>query len=234
MTGTHLHTLELDPPSPALGSVIWMHGLGADATDFLNVPAQLGLPAEFPIRYIFPNAPEIPVTINMGTVMRAWYDITTFEPRAQDEPGIRLSAQHITELIDFEATRGVPTNKIVLAGFSQGGAMSLFTGLRYQKTLAGILCLSAYLPLLKVFSDEVSAANARVPIFQAHGVKDTVVTYVSGRRTCEHLESAGYPVEWHEYQMAHQVCQEELCDIASWLRNVFDMSSIVETQDEKI
>ena len=234
MTGTHLHTLELDPSSPALGSVIWMHGLGADATDFRNIPTQLGLPAEFPIRYIFPNAPEIPVTINMGTVMRAWYDITTLNAHAQDEPGIRLSAKHITELIDLEVSRGVSTNKIVLAGFSQGGAMSLFTGLRHPKTLAGILCLSAYLPLLDSFSGEVSAANARVPIFQGHGVQDTVVTYVTGRRTCEQLESAGYPVEWHEYEMAHQVCHEELSDIASWLRNVFELSSVVEARNEKL
>ena len=190
-----------------------MHGLGADANDFYGIPPELRLPANLSVRYVFPNAPQIPVTINMGMIMRAWYDVAGFDERGQDEKRIRESSAWIHELVAREVDRGVPASGVVLAGFSQGGAMALFAGLRYPEALAGIMCLSGYLLLSERLTAEAAAANRAVPIFQAHGTADNVVPQEFGRGSRDLLVQAGYSVDWHEYPMAHQVCLEEVRDI---------------------
>ena len=216
----HLQTLELEPAQPAVASVIWMHGLGADANDFYPVPPQLGLPSDLHVRYVFPNAPQIPVTVNMGLIMRAWYDVSRLDARTDDESRIRTSAEWITELVTRETERGIPAERIVLAGFSQGGAMALFTGLTQPKTLAGLVCLSGYLPLADSLLAQASEANRAVPIFQAHGTADSVISYEVARADRDALTTAGYRVEWHDYPMAHQVCPDELHHIGQWLGTV--------------
>lgn len=212
-----LETLEIDPDGPATASVIWMHGLGADAHDFYGIPSQLGLPSGLGVRYVFPNAPQIPVTINMGLIMRAWYDVTGFDRRGEDETRIRQSTESIGRLVAREVERGVSANRVVLAGFSQGGAMALFAGLRYPEVLGGIMCLSGYLLLPDTLPAEGAPASRDVPIFQAHGTEDAVVPHALGLGSCEALVAAGYPVDWHEYPMAHQVCLEEVRDVGDWL-----------------
>ena len=219
-TDPKLQTLEIEPQSPASASVIWMHGLGADARNFYDIPAQLALPADFNIRYVFPNAPLIPVTINMGMVMRAWYDITGLDARSHDEKRIRESTDGINELIEREILRGVPANRIVLAGFSQGGAMALFSGVRFRETLAGVMCLSGYLLLPDALKDEVMETGRSVSVFQAHGTSDGVVPLELGRDGRDGLRDVGFHVDWHEYPMAHQVCDQELRDISDWLVQV--------------
>ena len=194
-----------------------MHGLGADANDFYGIPPELRLPDGLHVRYVFPNAPQIPVTINNGMIMRAWYDVTTINARGQDEAGIRQSAGWIDELVTHEIDRGVAARRIVLAGFSQGGAMALFAGLRYPEKLAGMMCLSGYLLLSKTLTVESSEANRAVPIFQAHGTADPMVPHDLGRGCYDALVKAGYRVDWHEYPMAHQLCLEEVRDIGDWL-----------------
>ena len=220
MKQPYLETLEIEPDRTATASVIWMHGLGADASDFYSVVPQLGLPPDLAVRFVFPNAQRIPVTINMGMIMRAWYDVTGFDRSDQDEPRIRQSATWIDEVVAREVDRGVAPGRIVLAGFSQGGAMALFAGLRQKESLAGLICLSGYLLL-----DEELEAIARVggpspPIFQAHGTGDPVVPYATGLRSRDLLAAAGYGVEWHEYPMGHQVCLEQIRDIGGWLIGV--------------
>ncbi len=216
----HLETLEIEPEQPATASVIWMHGLGADARDFYSVPSQLGLPVDLSVRYIFPDAPKIPVTINMGMIMRAWYDVTGMDRRDQDEKRIRQSAAWIDELVKRENERGVPTNHVVLAGFSQGGALALFAGVRYPEALAGVMCLSGYLLLDETLVKEASAANRKTSIFQAHGTDDPVVPYALGRGSCDLLKTEGFRVDWNEYPMGHSVCMEELQDVGRWLGEV--------------
>ena len=217
-----LETLEVGPagPAPADASVIWMHGLGADARDFHSLPPQLGLPAELRVRFVFPNAPRIPVTINGGLIMRAWYDVYGFDARDQDEKRIRQSAGRIDELVAREAERGVPSRRVVLAGFSQGVAMTLFGGLRHPRPLAGLRCLSAFLPLPDTLEAEASAANRSVPVFQAHGTADPLVPADLGRGSRDLLSAAGYTVDYHEYPMAHEVCLDEVRDIGDWLSGV--------------
>ena len=215
-----LETLEIEPEQPATASVIWMHGLGADARDFYSVPSQLGLPVDLSVRYIFPNAPKIPVAINMGMIMRAWYDVTGMDRRDQDEKRIRQSAAWIDELVKRENERGVPTNHVVLAGFSQGGALALFAGVRYPEALAGVMCLSGYLLLDETLVKEASAANRKTSIFQAHGTDDPVVPYALGRGSCDLLKTEGFRVDWNEYPMGHSVCMEELQDVGRWLGEV--------------
>ncbi len=216
----HLDTLEIEPSGPADATVIWMHGLGADANDFYGLPPEFHLPAETQVRYIFPNAPRIPVTINQGMVMRAWYDITEILARGQDEAGIRQSSHWINELIAREIKRGVLSTRIVIAGFSQGGAMALFTGLRYPERLGGVMCLSGYLLLPESLLGETSKANQALPIFQAHGTQDPMVSHVLGLSGHDALVEAGHQVDWHEYPMAHQVCLEEVRDIGQWLARI--------------
>lgn len=197
-------------------SIIWLHGLGADGQDFAPVAGELELPV--PVRYLFPHAPQRPVTINGGYVMRAWYDIATQDIGArQDEAGIRASQAAIEALIAQEAERGIPPQNIYLAGFSQGGAIALHTALRQRIPLGGVLALSTYLPLAGTVPAEVREEALRTPVFMAHGRNDTVVPYALGSASRESLLRLGCEVEWHEYAMPHSVCQEELLDIQRWL-----------------
>ena len=212
--------IEAEPPGPASATVILMHGLGADAGDLYSLPPALGLPADRHVRYVFPSAPRMPVTINMGMRMPAWYDIRSIGPGGQDEPGVRRAAGWIDELIDREVARGMPARRIVLGGFSQGGAMALFTGLRCRAALAGVICMSGYLLLSDALGAEAAPANHGVPIFLAHGTADPMVDITLGRRSRDRLVEAGYAVDWREYPMAHQICGEELSEIGRWLTGV--------------
>ena len=207
-------TLEIgDSP---LHSIIWLHGLGADGEDFVPVAEQMQLPVS--VRYLFPHAPMQPVTINGGYVMRAWYDIIATNIGAQqDEAGIRDAQAEIEKLIAQEKQRGIAAKNIYLAGFSQGGAIALHTGLRHAERLGGIVALSTYLPLAQTLTAEAGAANRDVPIFMAHGVEDTIVPYTLGKSSAQKLEEQGYRPSWHEYGMPHSVCMEEIGDLAAWL-----------------
>lgn len=197
-------------------SIIWLHGLGADGEDFVPIAEEMTLPV--PVRYIFPHAPKQPVTINGGFIMRAWYDIAGAEIHArQDEPGIRASQAEIEKLIAQEKQRGIKAENIFLAGFSQGGAIALQTGLRHAERLGGILALSTYLPLADTLANEGSAAGKAVPIFMAHGRSDPIVPYALGKHSAEKLAALGYMLDWREYAMPHSVCMEEVMDIADWL-----------------
>jgi len=219
-----LETIEIETGSNPAASVIWLHGLGADGGDFVPVVQELGLSQAPPIRFIFPHAPMQPVTINNGYVMRAWYDVSYGDlegkSRQADEQGVRASQAAIGELIEREADRGISNENIVLAGFSQGGAIALQTGLRYPRRLAGVLALSTYLPLAESFAQEAAPANAKTPVFMAHGAQDPVVPYAMGSKSKELLGKMGYSVEWHEYPMQHSVCLEEIQDIGAWLKRV--------------
>ncbi|MGH8209773.1 MAG: alpha/beta hydrolase [Steroidobacteraceae bacterium] len=207
-------------PNPG-GTVIWMHGLGADGHDFEPIVPELVRPGERALRFVFPNAPVRPVTLNRGYPMRAWYDIISIERgAAQDEVGIRGSHAVIQALIRRENERGVASNRIVLAGFSQGGALALYSGTRYPETLAGIMGLSCYMLLESRFAAERVAANHATSIFLGHGTQDPVVSPLLGEQTRRLLESEGYPVEWHAYPMPHSVCPQEVADIAAWLRRI--------------
>jgi phospholipase/carboxylesterase len=207
-------------PNPH-SAVIWLHGLGADGHDFEPIVPELVHRGERPLRFVFPHAPIRPVTLNGGYAMRAWYDIIALDRRAaEDEQGIRASQALVTELIRRENGRGVPTERIVLAGFSQGGAMALFCGTRYPERLAGIIGLSCYQLLAARFDAERLPANQSTPIFLGHGVQDQVVVPMLGEATCRQLQAAGYVVEWHAYSMPHSVCPQEVSDIAAWLRRV--------------
>lgn len=218
---TELTTVEIDPKEDALATVIWMHGLGADAHDFEPIIPYLKLPAELSVRFVFPNAQVRPVTINGGMRMRAWYDILSLDiPRAEDDAGIRDSEASIIALIQRERQRGIAADKIVIAGFSQGGAMALHTGLRYPDTLAGILALSCYLPLAKTVAAERHDANQNTPIFIAHGTQDAVVPLSAGKNSLEQLQKLAYQVQWHEYVMGHEVNLDEIGDIGAWLRAI--------------
>ncbi len=197
-----------------------MHGLGADARDFYEIPPELGLPPELNIRYVFPNAPRMPVTINQGWVMPAWYDVRGFGARDQDETGIRASAERVRQLISREVERGVPERRIVLAGFSQGGAMALFTGLRHPAALAGVMCLSGYMVLHETLEAEASEANRGVPVFQGHGTEDPMVGVGLAQGTRDLLTGSGYQVDYREYPMAHTLCMQEVRDIGLWLTRV--------------
>lgn len=237
METSSLRYLEREPQGSTAGTanaaVIWMHGLGATADDFFDVPPLLGLPASARIRYVFPQAPSQPVTVNGGWVMPAWYDIRELggweredifrSGRGQDRPGVERSAAAIVQLIEREKTRGIPAERVVLAGFSQGGAMALHVGLRYPERLAGIMVLSAGLMFADSLATEAAPANRRTPVFLAHGSYDPVVSCQVGQRTRLCLESAGYPVEWHEYAMEHNVVPEELADIGRWLGAALDL-----------
>lgn len=209
----------LPAPGPHTATVIWLHGLGADGNDFVPVVNELGLPAGHGIKFIFPHADVRPVTINNGYPMRAWYDILTLSRLDKnDEAGIRASAARITALLDAERAAGIPASRLVLAGFSQGCAMTLFTGLRYHEPLAGLLALSGYLPMHTELPIEAASANRKTPILMMHGKQDAVVPYLLGNASRELLAEMGYPLQWREYNMAHQVCAEQIDDIAAWLK----------------
>lgn len=199
-------------------SIIWMHGLGADGHDFAPIVPEL-VAKDWPaLRFVFPHAPVRPVTINGGMPMRAWYDIVGFDARApQDEAGIRASIDAVEALLAREQERGVPSERIVLAGFSQGGAIALTAGLRHAHRLAGIVALSTYLPPIDALIDERSAANAGAPIFWGHGTADPVVVLQRGVDSRARLEALGYRVDWHTYPMPHAVCPDEIADLRRWL-----------------
>ena len=218
--------LIIEPPEPATASVIWLHGLGADGHDFEPIVAEFGDSVTRNVRYLFPHAPRIPVTINGGAVMRAWYDITETDlAKRADESGVRRSAGILEELIEEEITRGIPSTRILLAGFSQGGAIALHTGLRYSKPLAGIMALSTYLPLPEAMVDERQECNGNIPIFLAHGSQDPVIPLALSEQSRTFLASLGYQVQCHTYPMAHSVCPEEIRDIAIWLQQVLPSPS---------
>ena len=208
-------------PEPK-GTIIWMHGLGADCWDFVSIVKELGLPEVLPLRYIFPQAPTRSISINNGQRMPGWYDITLSElqdgpARKADEAGVRESQEFINALIAREATRGIASDKIVVAGFSQGGAIALQTGLRHPQPLAGVMALSTYLPLENSLAAERTLANANIPILMAHGTQDPLVPLALARLSKSKIEAQGYQVEWREYPMQHSVCMEEVTDIGAWL-----------------
>jgi phospholipase/carboxylesterase len=221
MPDTLLPVIELATCDSPKSSVIWLHGLGADGNDFVPVVDELGLPPRLAVRFIFPHAPMQPVTINGGFVMRAWYDVLNQDMSfREDEAGVRRSQQEIEKLITKEKDRGIGASRIVLAGFSQGGAIAMQTGLRHSERLAGIMALSSYLPLASTLAAEASAANRNVPIFMAHGTADPLIPLPLASLSREHLKQHGYQVEWHQYLMPHSVCQEEIRDIGQWLQRV--------------
>ena len=207
-------------PSPT-ATVLWLHGLGADGYDFVPVVRELQVLGAPAARYVFPHAATMPVTINGGAVMRAWYDILNVDLlRREDEKGIRASQQQVEALIAHETERGVSRSRIVLAGFSQGGAIALQTGLRQAQPLAAIVALSCYLPLSDTFALERTPASAQVPIFMAHGTSDPIVPLARGVASRDALTAAGYKVEWHQYPMQHSVNEQEIRDIAAFLKRV--------------
>jgi phospholipase/carboxylesterase len=216
-----LETIELETGPAATAAVIWLHGLGADGHDFEAIVPELDLPDVPAIRFVFPHAPRRAVTINGGAVMRAWYDVYSLEGvRREDDTGVRASQASVEALIARENARGVPATRIVLAGFSQGGAIALHTGLRHPEPLAGIMALSTYLPLASTLAAEASPVNRGVPILMAHGRHDSLIPIERAMVSRDVLRKAGYAVEWHEYAMEHAVCYEEIVDIAAWLRRV--------------
>lgn len=214
-----LETIELQTHDNCDWSVIWMHGLGADGSDFVPVVPELGLDPSVRIRFVFPNAPAIPVTCNGGYVMPAWYDIMSLDKdsRTVDVAGIVLSRQRIRDLIDREKELGIPSHRIFLAGFSQGGAVAYTTGLTHPEPLAGIVALSTYLPVPTLVSEEASEANRHTPIFIAHGSEDDVVAPELGLLARDFLQQHGYALQWREYPMPHSVCLEEMQDMGAWL-----------------
>jgi len=212
-----LEKIEVESEGKPTASVIWLHGLGADGGDFHPIVPELQLPAN--IRFVFPHAPHRPVTINGGYVMRAWYDILESGLNArQDEAGVRDSGTLIETLIRRENEMGVPSSRIILAGFSQGGAMALFTGLRYPEKLAGLMILSAYLPLEAATLAETREENLAMPIFMAHGSQDPMVPMALAERGRVALEAKGAQIQWKDYPMPHSVCPQEIGDIGAWLR----------------
>ncbi len=217
--------IQLETGANPRHSVIWLHGLGADGNDFVPIADEMSLPV--PVRYVFPHAPMRPVTINGGYVMRAWYDILVAAASAEisasigkeeDADGLRSSQVEIEKLIGAERERGIAAENIFLAGFSQGGAVALHTGLRHAERLGGILALSTYLPLAGAAMREAHASNRGIDIFMAHGHDDDIIPYGFGKSSAEALSHMGYALEWHGYNMPHAVCQEEIADIESWLR----------------
>lgn len=212
-----LDAIEVETGPRPDAAVLWLHGLGADGHDFEPIVPELRLPASLRIRFVFPNAPSRPVTINSGMRMPAWYDILQLGGGTEDEAGIRASQAQLEALMAREQARGVPLSRIVLAGFSQGGAIVLHTGLRQPAPIAGIMALSTYLPLAGKLAAERSAASAGVPVFMAHGRHDPMIQMGRALASREALEQLGYKVEWREYAMPHSVCAQEIADMAAFL-----------------
>jgi len=211
----------IEPQGAVRSAVIWLHGLGADGHDFAPLVPELGLPAEFGVRFVLPHAPPRPVTVNGGMVMRAWYDILEIDlGRQVDQAQIEASADAILELIDSEVAGGIPAERVVLAGFSQGGVVALHAGLRSPRRLAGIIGLSCYLPDADGLAAQLSPANAATPVFFGHGRHDPVVPLALGRAAREAVVACGNPVVWHDYPMEHAVCPAEVLDLRRWLGDV--------------
>ena len=221
---TLLETIEIETAPKPSAAVIWMHGLGADGNDFAPIVPELRIANAPAIRFVFPHAPMMPVTINNGYVMRAWYDVSFGDlegkTKQADEKGVRASQAAIEQLIAREVSRGIAAEKIVVAGFSQGGAIALQTGLRHADKLAGIMALSTYLPLVQTLATEAAPANRSIPVFYAHGTHDAVIPMAMAKASREALLAAGYKIDWHEYPMQHSVCVEEIGDIGRWLSRV--------------
>ncbi len=219
MSTVRLETVEVEPRAAAAdAAVVLMHGLGADGHDFESLVPELRLPASPSVRFVFPHAPVRPVTLNAGLRMRAWYDIAALDRRAaEDDHGIRRSAEAIGALVRRERERGIPADRIVLAGFSQGGAMALFTALRWPERLGGVVGLSCYLPLAATLADEAHPANAALPVFLAHGTFDPIVSLALAEGTREVLRARGYDVDWHTYPMPHAVCAAEIEELRKWI-----------------
>lgn len=219
-----LECVEVTIGSAPAKAVIWLHGLGADGHDFEPIVPELHLPADAGVRFVFPHAAVRPVTLNGGMAMRAWYDIYSLDRNDQvDEAGMRASIAQVEQLIAIQLDAGLRPCDIVLAGFSQGGAIALNAALRYPLALAGVMALSTYLPLQGSFADEAADANRAAPVFMAHGTFDPVLTPDMGRQAYDYLTARDYSVEWHEYPMAHQVCSEEIAAISKWLRRVLEL-----------
>jgi phospholipase/carboxylesterase len=211
-------SIELTPDKSAIGSVIWLHGLGADGQDFAPIVPELKLPTSLPLRFIFPHAPIRPVTVNNGFPMRAWFDIYSMNINQRiDVEGIAASIAMVRNLIEHEKSLGIPTSSIVLAGFSQGSVIALSTGLSYPEPLAGVVALSGFLPNAEQYLASAREYDKSLPMFIAHGSQDAVVPPMLGQITAEVLTKAGYPVTWREYPMAHSVCGQEIKDISEWL-----------------
>jgi phospholipase/carboxylesterase len=223
-----LDSVEINPRAEPFATIIWLHGLGADGHDFEPIVPELRLPDTLPIRFVFPHAPKRPVTINAGMIMRAWYDVIGMPGSG----GIELddffeSVDHLDGLIQNEMESGMPSERILLAGFSQGGAISLHTGLTYGNHLAGILALSTYLPTTDNMAEEIILLNKDIPIMMAHGTMDPVIPMAHAVRTKQALTRLGYQINWHEYPIMHGVCVEEIQDISSWLLRIFHHESRV-------
>ena len=219
---SELSAIEIQPESVHKYSVIWLHGLGADGHDFEDIAPELHLNAEPNTHFIFPNAPIQPVTVNGGMEMRAWYDILEMSlERKVDIAGIYKSAKLLNQLIEQEMDKGIPSEHILLAGFSQGGVIALHAGLSFPHKLAGIIALSTYFPTLEQLKTEPSAANKATPIFMAHGILDTVVAIESGKTVFNALDALGYNIQWHDYLMAHSVCIEEIGHISTFINDIF-------------
>ena len=213
------HSAVVEPDVAANAVVIWLHGLGADGYDFVPIVPKLDLPPQRSVRFVFPHAPLRPVTLNGGMRMRAWYDLVGLgRTDAQDETGIRASALLLDGLIEAQVASGVPRGRIVLAGFSQGGAVALHTGLRQKEALAGIMALSTYLPLSAVAERELTAAGRATSVLMCHGRHDPVLVFELSTHSRDLLRAQGVSVEWHEYPMGHEVCAAEINDISGWLR----------------
>ena len=218
-----LPCIEIETGPNPRHSVIWLHGLGADGNDFAPIVPELNLPASLPVRFVFPHAPVQPVTINGGMAMRSWYDILVPNlVRIEDEKGIRLSEQAVRNLIDREISRGIPSERIVLAGFSQGCAMTLHTGVRAPYKLAGLMGLSGYLPLIDMVASELHPVNVNTPVYMAHGSYDPVVTIDRAEASLKKMTELGFNVQWHTYPMPHSVCPDEINDISAFLKQVLN------------
>lgn len=213
-----LETVEISSGLNPTAAVIWLHGLGADGHDFEPLVPYLAWPGAPAIRYVFPHAPVRPVTVNGGMPMRAWYDILSMDSeRGHDRTGIENSVSQVQALLDREHKRGIPAGKIILAGFSQGGAIALRLGLNYSQKLAGLIVLSSYLLFESELESRLHEANRHTAVFVGHGTQDPMVPLSMGQAVSSRLQSLGYPVEWHSYPMPHAVCQEEIEDLAAWL-----------------
>lgn len=216
-----LETIEINPTEKADAVVIWLHGLGADGHDFEPIVPELALPVSARVRFVFPHAPKRPITINDGYVMRGWYDIVQTDIGArQDAEGIKISQRQLESLIAAEIATGIPAERIILAGFSQGGAIILQTGLRYPERLGGLMVLSSYVPLAETLEAERHVENQNTPVFMAHGRQDEIITHGFAEQSRDQLINLGYQVEWNSYSMPHGVLPEEIEDIGWWLRKV--------------
>lgn len=221
MQSSVLPTVEVVTGENPTATIIWLHGLGADGHDFEPIVPELRLPADLPLRFVFPHAPSMPVSINGGYIMPAWYDIRhTDIGFEQDEQGIIESSRMIQLLIDREEMHGIKSDRIILAGFSQGAAMALHVGLRQGEPLAGIMALSGYLPLSEKAAQGLCPATLKTPVFMAHGINDPVVPYELGDNSHRKLESLGYSVAWHSYPMEHSVCPQEIIKIGQWITSI--------------